>query len=126
MAIGWTEAEYLRRLLGERVPTGGADTDTFFAEGEIQSLLNANPGNMIAAVAAGWDIKAAHLAALHDLAEGQTNRKLSQRFAHAERQRDYWRKQAGNIYDTAGITRSVGAVAVNTLGLSREELEHRK
>lgn len=53
--------EKLRRLIDERVPAGGTDADTRFADAELDELL-AEAANLDLAAAEGWRRKAAMLA----------------------------------------------------------------
>ena len=47
----------LRKLLDERIPEGGSDTDTRFSDADIDELL-IDATNIYEAAAAGWTIKA--------------------------------------------------------------------
>ena len=47
----------LRKLLDERVPEGGSDTDTRFSDADIDELL-IDATNIYEAAAAGWTLKA--------------------------------------------------------------------
>ena len=47
----------LRKLLDERIPEGGSDTDTRFSDADIDELL-IEATNIYEAAAAGWTIKA--------------------------------------------------------------------
>lgn len=53
--------ERLRRLLDERIPTGGSDTDTRFPDDELDEIL-ADAVNLHLAAAEGWRRKAAVIA----------------------------------------------------------------
>jgi len=47
----------LRKLLDERIPEGGSDTDTRFSDADIDELL-IDATNIYEAAAAGWTLKA--------------------------------------------------------------------
>lgn len=73
----------LRALLGEKIPVGGSDTDTFFTDTEIDTLLT-NAGNDVRRAAAeGWQNKAAEYASLVDVTEGNASRLNSTLHSHA-------------------------------------------
>lgn len=71
-----TDADRLRARLGEDIPSGGADEDTLFSDEEIDDLLNTT-SSLDAAISEGWEVKAARLASLSDVAEGNSRRNLS-------------------------------------------------
>lgn len=72
-----TDAERVRDLLGEPIPEGGSDTDTLFSSQKITDLLTDAGGDVEAAVAEGWRVKAALLADLVDTTEGTSKRAMS-------------------------------------------------
>lgn len=78
-----TDAEIVRRRLGEKIPVGGTDEDTNFTDDEIDSLIAENGGDLEKAAAAGWLEKAAAFAELVDTAEGTSKRSFSQMREHA-------------------------------------------
>lgn len=47
----------LRKLLDERIPEGGSDSDTRFSDADIDELLS-EAANIYEAAAAGWTLKA--------------------------------------------------------------------
>jgi len=47
----------LRRLLDERIPEGGSDSDTRYSDADIDELLS-EAANIYEAAAAGWTLKA--------------------------------------------------------------------
>jgi hypothetical protein len=92
-----TDPDKLRLYLGERIPEGGTDADTFFSDDEIQDLLDtanaANQGLFFAAVL-GWSAKAGEYARLIDINESGGDRKLSQRYRQALQQLNYYQGRA--------------------------------
>lgn len=78
------DTDRLRALLGEDIPEDGSASDTLFTNAEIQSYLDANPGNIERAAYDGWRVKAARLANLVDTTEGNVQRKFSQLSTNAE------------------------------------------
>lgn len=47
----------MRKLLDERIPEGGSDSDTRFSDADIDELLS-EAANIYEAAAAGWTLKA--------------------------------------------------------------------
>lgn len=88
----------LRALLGERIPPGGADTDTFFTDAEILDMVENNQGptgnNIYLAAAEGWRRKAADYANLVNTQEGGSTRAMSDLYQHAESQVSYFLQEA--------------------------------
>jgi hypothetical protein len=76
--------ERLRRMVGERIPPGGDETNTLFLEEEITDLIAAANDDLNVAALAGWYAKMAEFAKLVDAAESGTEKKLSQMFKNAE------------------------------------------
>lgn len=93
MAI--TDAERLRTLLGESIPTGGSDADTLFTDEQIDDLLT-RYGTPNDSLGEGWAIKAAALADLVDTTEGSSVRKMSQAHEAAL-------KQAASYTEAGGV-----------------------
>jgi len=90
----------LRAYVGERIPTGGADTDTMFTDDEIndlltnfQSPLQGNEGLYLAA-AEGWERKASNYADQADHEQGGAKDTLSQLRSQAVQEADRFRKLA--------------------------------
>jgi hypothetical protein len=95
--------EKLRALLGERIPEGGSDLDTYFSDAEIQSILDDTDGNIRRAAYEGWQLKAAYYADLVTVTEGNALRQMSDLHKHAlDMVKQYG--GAGSIL-TAGRTR---------------------
>lgn len=78
-----TDAERVRRQLGERIPQGGTDADTMFTDQEILDLLTESGGDVEAAVAEGWKVKTAEAVDLVNTQEGTSKRNLSDVHEHA-------------------------------------------
>lgn len=102
--------DHLRLLLGERVPEGGTDADTFFSDLEITDLLDTF-GDVLLAAAAGWRSKAAEFAKYIDIDESGSTRKLSQMYRQAELQANYFSKAAGEDSTTRTAALAGGVVA---------------
>lgn len=79
------QIDRLRRKLGDRVPTSGDDSDTFFRNAEIVELWNEASGVIDFAALKGWQEKAAEYARLIDISESGSDRKLSQKHTNANR-----------------------------------------
>lgn len=82
--MSWaTPGDKLRALLGERIPAGGSDADTFFTDAEIANLLADTGGIVRRAAFEGWQMKAAYYADLASVTEGNSNRATSDLLDHA-------------------------------------------
>lgn len=77
-----TPQDQLRMYLGEVVGPGQTDEDTLFTDVEIQQFLDDAGSNVTRAAREGWRAKAAKLATLVDVTEGNSSRAMSQ--AHAQ------------------------------------------
>ena len=81
--MSWAPAERLRLLLGEPIPAGGSDADTYFTDIQITDLL-LQGGNVVNRAAyEGWRMKAAHYADLITVTEGNAMRQMSDLYTHA-------------------------------------------
>lgn len=81
------QLDTLRLHLGERIPSGGSATDTFFSDTELTGLWTASPtGGMMGAAFLGWATKAGEYARLIDMNESGAIRNFSQRFRQASTQ----------------------------------------
>lgn len=98
-----TDAERLRALLGEEIIPGSVATDTLFSDAQITDLLLQAGNNLDRAAFEGWRIKAASLANLVDVTDGNASRAMSDLLSNAEKMvRFYQRSSAG---PTEGRTR---------------------
>lgn len=78
-----SDEEELRALLGETIPEGGSESDTFFTDLDIESMLiNAEFDTNRAAVQ-GWRMKAASYADFVNVTEGNASRAMSDLHGHA-------------------------------------------
>lgn len=109
--------EELRVRIGERIPEGGADTDTLFTDAELTVLLD-QVADITAGTALGWEFKAAELARLVDVAEADSTRYLSQRWKHAKSMADKWTKK---VDDAAALRTAVTGVAIDILRPNSDE-----
>lgn len=90
-----TIEEHLRLLLGERIPEGGSDTDTFFSDDELAALLATTNNTLSQAASLGWRSKAAEFAKYIDIDESGSSRKLSQMYRQAVLQADHFESLSG-------------------------------
>lgn len=98
-----SDAERVRQLLGESIPTGGDASDTLFTDEEIDSLLADSNNDVERSAYEGWRAKAAKVANLVDVTEGNASRAMSDLHAHAlDMVKLYARSSAG---PTEGRTR---------------------
>jgi hypothetical protein len=85
----------IRSLLGERIPSGGAQSDTLFTDEEIEQFFQLGDENVNKAVYQGWLAKAAELSNLVDTAEGNYSRKFGQLLEHANSMIKYYGRISG-------------------------------
>lgn len=86
MAI--TAEEELRSLLGEEIPQDGAADDTMFSDEMVAHFLAKGHGVVEAGAYYGWRAKAANLANLANVIEGNSSREMGELHAHATRMMD--------------------------------------
>jgi len=98
-----TDVNRLRDLLGEPIPEDGTQADTLFTDERLKDFLDLAGGDVERAAFEGWRAKAAQLANLVDVADGNASRKMSDLLDNAEKMvRYYQRSSAG---PTEGRTR---------------------
>lgn len=76
----------LRDYLGERIPDGGSEDDTFFTDAELEDMITSNPYEVVGAAVTGWAAKAGEYARLIDINESGGQRLLSQKYRQAAAQ----------------------------------------
>lgn len=99
-----TKLDRFRQLIGEVIPPGGTEADTLFTNEQVSQILFDSGDNMNRAVYEGWRIKAAHLANLVDVTDGNASREMSQLLDHAQDMIRIYSKSSGS-YLTEGRTR---------------------
>ena len=98
-----TDVDRLRDLLGEPIPDGGTESDTLFTDERLNDFLQIAGGDLERAAFEGWRAKAAQLAGLVDVTDGNASRKMGELLTNAETMvRYYQRSSAG---PTEGRTR---------------------
>jgi len=102
---------YLRQLIGESIPPGGAAEDTFFTEEEITDLLERNSSVVQAAAAEGWAMKAAEYVQFVDVEESGSIRRMSQLYRQAYQMAQYYAQKADAANAAVGAPRVAGRVA---------------
>ena len=95
------DTDRLRAYLGERIPVGGADTDTLFLDDEINDMLTlfqgpfaGAPEGLYLAAAEGWERKASYYADQADHEQGGSKDSLSQLTKNAIAEADRYRSLA--------------------------------
>ena len=78
-----SDTDQLRALLGEPIPDGGTESDTFFTDLDIEQFLINSEGEIDRAAVQGWRVKAAHYAGLVNVTEGNASRAMSDLHKHA-------------------------------------------
>lgn len=102
--MAWeSPTEKLRMLLGEKIPEGGSDADTYFKDAELGNILDDASGNIRRAAYVGWQMKAAYYADLVTMTEGNALRQMSDMHDHALRMVRQF-SDAGSL-ETAGRSR---------------------
>ena len=113
-----TIQQRLRRALGERIPTGGSDQNTFFLDAEIDDLLLESGNDFNRAALKGWQEKMAEFAKFVDVDESGSNRKLATLFKNAQAMVRHYAEVVG-VDVNAAMGHGVVGRAVNL----REEYE---
>lgn len=93
---GWTPEDRLRGLLGELIPEGGSDADTFFTDAQIDDFVAESTGLLNRAAVMGWEMKAAYWAGLITVTEGNASRLMSDMYDHAQKMIKYFSTSVGN------------------------------
>lgn len=83
-----TNADRVRALVGELIPTGKTDADTMFSDDEIDDLLEEGHDDVNSAAYFGWREKAATYASMVNVNEGNAARELSDLHRQALRMMD--------------------------------------
>ncbi len=104
MAMNPTTLATLRRYIAE-------PTQAVYSDAVLEALYNNNAGDINATAAEVWQEKTAQAAILVDTTEGDSSRKNSQVFAHADKQRSFFAGQA-TTSPTATTTRSATTRAI--------------
>lgn len=97
--MAYTDVERLRTLLGESIPTGGSAEDTNFTAEELDNLLTEHGGVPEDCLVEGWQIKAGKYAALVDVTEGESSRKMSALHQAAIRMARMYQDQGVGVVD---------------------------
>ena len=113
----------LRSLLGETIPEGSADIDTFFTNTQVSDLLDRHFDNLNAAAAEGWLRKAADVAKLIDISESGSERSLSQKYKHYLSMAKHFADAAGTDLVAAGAGRRVIGRPINLDESDSEQYE---
>lgn len=86
--------EQLRVRVAERIPNPGSEADTMFLDAELAEVITVS-GTLLQATVLAWQMKVANLSHLVDVEEGDSKRKLSQRFEQARKMLAVWQTQLG-------------------------------
>jgi hypothetical protein len=110
----------LRLYLGERVPIGGTDADTFFTDDELNGLLLASEYGVEGAAVIGWAVKAGEFARLIDINESGGDRKLSQKFRNANTQLQYYQGLVETKIANSTAVGRVGPKSIDWAGMGEQ------
>lgn len=86
-----TDAERLRRNLGESIPSAGTDEDTLFSDQTILDLLSEAEDDLNLASYNGWIEKMGIYVNLVNTAEGNATKEMSDLFKHAKDMVSLWK-----------------------------------
>jgi len=86
--VNRTDAQRVRALIGQAIPSGGTDADTMFTDEEIEDFLEEGFNDVNAAAYYGWRETAANYAALVNVNEGNAAREMSDLHRQALRMMD--------------------------------------
>ena len=109
----------LRRMVADRLPRDGDDTDTFWTNEDITDLLVWNGNNLTLAALAGWIEKAGFYAERVTVVESGSERKLSDIHKHCLNMIKYFTALAGPI----AVTVSPRPIAVSVDILAKNAVE---
>ena len=98
-----TDVNRLRDLLGEPIPDGGTEADTLFTDDRLKDFLQLANNDVERAAFEGWRAKAAQLANLVDVADGNASRKMSDLLDNAQTMVKFY--QRSSTGPTEGRTR---------------------
>jgi len=118
------ELEEFRLHLGERIPEDGEETDTLFLDTDLQSIIDRFLGDFLLCMYYGWIAKAGQLAVLIDINESGSDRKLSQRYKHANSQVKLYEKLLEKEADELVATLRASAVGLGFDAFAVEDEEH--
>jgi hypothetical protein len=104
-----TPVDRLRRMVGDRLPIGGNEADCFFANEEIQDLIDEAGSDMNLAALNGWLAKMAEFAKLVDRDTSGANIKLSQMYKNAESMARFYGTRIANM-DASFVGHVIGRV----------------
>lgn len=103
----------LRLLLGEPIPEGGDEQDTFFTNAQVEALLTDNGDSMNLAAVEGWTMKMARYARLIDMDEAGAARKLSQKYRQAREMTNFFIKTVNDANAVSATTFRAKAKVAN-------------
>lgn len=99
----------LRKLLDEKIPAGGTETDTRFTDDDLDELL-LEASTVFAAAAVGWTMKAGMYQAEMDGVEEYRLGQESEKLTSLKDRLDYALKMAGKYEAMAAAAGDVGSV----------------
>lgn len=97
----------LRLMLGDPTNATRPESEAFFSNAVIESLLEEFGTNLYAAAAEGWGMRAAYFVEAVDVMENGSDRKLSQLHKHATERQKYYEAKSEQHY-----TLEEGAIGV--------------
>lgn len=108
----------LRRMVADRLPVGGDDTDAFWTDSDLQDLLSWNADDLNLAALAGWVEKAGYYVEMITTVESGSERRLSDLSRNAERMVKWFSEVSGT--SVTRITPRPVAVTASILAQNAE------
>lgn len=105
--MSWDDPTRLRQYLGEVIPEGGSDADTYFSDAQITGLLTDTSGDLRQSAQLGWQMKAANYANLITVSEGNALRQMSDLLDHA--------MKMVKMYDGSGTILTAGRTRIGRI-----------
>ena len=90
MDSGADKVKLLREKLGEVISEGGDDTESFFSDDQLKTILTRS-SSINRAILDGWETKMAHWANLVTVVDGASSRELSKLMEHGQTMIKYYR-----------------------------------
>ncbi len=108
--MGFTDADRLRQIVGEPVPSGGTPSDTLFSDAEVTDFITRAGGDLDLAAQYAWEAKAARYANLVNVSEGNSARDMSDLHKQALTMVKFWSEKNG-----ATVGESIGRVRIKRI-----------
>ena len=102
----------LRAKLGEMIPAGGNESDSFFTDQQIVDMLT-SAATLNHAILDGWETKMAHWANLVTVVDGASSRELTKLMEHGEAMIKYYTGKIKDGPDAINSRTRIGKIVRN-------------